>query len=64
MKMLRMILWMSTVFPFLFIVCLIGCPFYTLCCIAGEREVIESLVDRVGDKIKGWLIRFATKGDS
>ena len=59
MKLIRVCAWMVCVFPLVFIISVLGGPFYALCCWAGEREVIEPMLERVGDYIKESLINFS-----
>lgn len=48
----KVILWIIFVSPVIFIIAILGSPFYALCCWAGEREVLEPMLDRVGERIK------------
>lgn len=54
----KLIIWMITALPLLFTVSLLGSLFYSMCVFYGEREIIEPMVDRVGEKIKQQLINF------
>jgi len=57
-SMIKIILVMITVLPFIFIIAVLGGPFYALCVYCGEREVAEPLLDRVGDTIADKVSRF------
>jgi len=56
MRIIKLFAWLLTVFPLLFCVSLLGGLFYTMCIFYGEREIIEPMVERVGEKIKQQLI--------
>ena len=60
MKTVKLFIFLITVLPIVFVSAVLGGPFYALCCWAGEREVMEPMLDRVGDRLKNACINFAS----
>jgi hypothetical protein len=56
--MIKVILSIIIVMPVIFIIAVLGAPFYTLCVYCGEREIIDPLLDRVGEKLAGKVSEF------
>ena len=60
MKTVKLIIFMCTILPIVFISAVLGGPFYALCVWAGERDIFDSMLDRVGDRLKSACIEFVT----
>lgn len=52
MKIVKIFILLIIVIPVVFVSAVLGGPFYALCCWAGEREVVEPMLDRVGERLK------------
>jgi hypothetical protein len=59
MKAMKLIFWLATVFPIVFVISILGSPFYAMCCWGAGKDVMGKILDATGEKLKDSLIAFA-----
>lgn len=62
MSMFKLLIWVAIVVPLVFCACMLSTPMAGLYLWAGERDTIEEMHDRVGDRLVQALKAFI--GDS